>query len=117
MGLWSFVRAKGMTHHDGSSAVTALVARPREELVKLLPKKDGWKDLASLVQVRPKHDLFPIRARYPDADTLNIGLNYLTTDEPQWFTLADLLASKVLTGRTPEVVKAVRFWQQARSHF
>src|SRR3984957_15496807 len=109
MGLWSFVRAKGMTHHDDTNAVTALVARPREELVEHLRKKDGWKDLASLVQVRPKSDLFPIRARYPDAETLNIGLNYLSADEPQWFTLADVLASKVLTGKTPEVIRALRF--------
>src|SRR3984885_7554735 len=109
MGLWSFVRAKGMAHHDHTSAVTALVARPREELVEHLRKKDGWKDLASLVQVRPRSDLFPVRAKYPGGDTLNIGLNYLSADEPQWFTLADVLASKVLTGRTPEVVKALRF--------
>jgi hypothetical protein len=61
------------------------------------------------VQVKPKHDLFPIRARYPDADTLNIGLNFLSADEPQWFTLADVLASKVLTGRMPEVISALRF--------
>jgi hypothetical protein len=58
MGLWSFVRAKGMTHHDNTNAVTALVARPREELVEHLRKKDGWKDLASLVQVRPRNNLF-----------------------------------------------------------
>ena len=109
MGLWSFVRAKGMTHHDDTNAVTALLARPREELVEQLRKKDGWKDLASLVQVRPKNDLFPVRAKYPGGDTLNIGLNYLSADEPQWFTLADVLASKILTGRTPEIIRALRF--------
>jgi hypothetical protein len=59
--------------------------------------------------VRPRNNLFPVRAKYPGGDTLNIGLNYLSADEPQWFTLADVLASKVLTGRTPEVIKAVRF--------
>jgi hypothetical protein len=109
MGLWSFVRAKGMTHHDDTNAVTALVARPREELVEHLRKKDGWKDLASLVQVRPRNNLFPVRAKYPGGDTLNIGLNYLSADEPQWFTLADVLASKILTGRTPEIIKAITF--------
>ena len=61
------------------------------------------------MQVKPHDDLFPIRARYPGNDTLNIGLNYLSADEPQWFTLADVLASKVLTGKTPEVIKAIRF--------
>jgi hypothetical protein len=77
--------------------------------VEQLRTKDGWNDLTSLVQVRPKDDLFPIRARYPGSDTLNIGLNYLSADEPQWFTLADVLASKILTGRTPEVIAAFRF--------
>ena len=62
-----------------------------------------------MVQVRPKNNLFPVRAKYPGGDTLNIGLNYLSADEPQWFTLADVLASKVLTGRTPEVIRALRF--------
>ena len=109
MGLWSFVRSKGVTHRDDTSAVTTLLARPRDELVEMLRTKDGWKGLGALVQVKPQDDLFPIRARYPGNDTLNIGLNYLSADEPQWFTLADVLASKVLTGRTPEVIKAIRF--------
>jgi hypothetical protein len=109
MGLWSFVRSKGVTHRDDTNAVTTLLARPRDELVEMLRTKDGWRELAALVQVKPQDDLFPIRARYPGNDTLNIGLNYLRADEPQWFTLADVLASKVLTVRTPEVVKAIRF--------
>ena len=90
MGLWSFVRANGVTYRNDTSGVTALLARPPDELVEQLRTKDGWKDLTSLVQVKPKHDLFPIRARYPDADTLNIGLNFLSADDPQWFTLADV---------------------------
>ena len=68
-----------------------------------------WNDLTALVQVQPNRDLFPVRAQYPGGDTLNIGLNYLSADEPQWFTLADVLASKVLTGKTPDIVQAVRF--------
>jgi DNA polymerase elongation subunit (family B) len=109
MALWSFVRANGLIRRDDTSAVTALLARPRDELVEQLRTKGGWKDLTALVQVRPRNDLFPIRARYPGGDTLNIGHNYLSADEPQWFTLADVLASKILTGRTPEVIKALRF--------
>jgi hypothetical protein len=82
--------------------------------VERLRTKGGWKDLAALVQVLPKRDLFPVRARYPGGDTLNIGLNYLSADEPQWFTLADVLASKILTGQTPEVVAAFRFKPRGR---
>ncbi|HZZ23522.1 MAG TPA: hypothetical protein VFE60_13525 [Roseiarcus sp.] len=32
MGLWNFVRANGVTHRDDTSTITALIARPREEL-------------------------------------------------------------------------------------
>jgi hypothetical protein len=77
MGLWNFVRADGVTYRDDTQSVVALVERPREHLVQRLRAKDGWSDLASLVQVKPKRDLFPVRAEYPGGDTLNIGLNYL----------------------------------------
>ena len=109
MGLWSFVRANGVTYRDETAAIIALLAKSRGDLVEQLRIKDGWKALTSLVQVKPKRDLLPIRAKYPGGDTLNIGLNYLSADEPQWFTLADVLASKILTGQTPEVIKAITF--------
>jgi hypothetical protein len=38
-----------------------------------------------------------------------IGVNYLSSDEPIWFTMADCIASKILTGETPKVLKAVSF--------
>jgi DNA polymerase family B len=38
-----------------------------------------------------------------------LGLNYLSSDQPLWFTLADCLASKILSGRSPNVVKTLRF--------
>ena len=60
---------------------------------------------AGSTEARP----LPHPGAIPGGDTLNIGLNYLSADEPQWFTLADVLASKILTGRTPEIIKALRF--------
>jgi hypothetical protein len=69
----------------------------------------AWRDLCVLVQVLPQRDLFPVRAQYPEADTATIGLNYLTSDEPQWFTLADVLVATILGGKAPKIVKAVRF--------
>ena len=110
MGLWRFVRANGVTHRDDTRASHGprLPARATTWCERLRTK-GFWRDLTTLVQVRPKRDLFPVRAQYPGGDTLNIGLNYLSADEPQWFTLADALASKILTGKTPEVVTALRF--------
>ena len=58
-----------------------------------------------------------VRARYTarikekttSADMPTIGVNYLSTDRPLWFTLADCIASKLLTGKAPKVVRAIRF--------
>jgi hypothetical protein len=41
-----------------------------------------------------------------------IGVNYLSADRPLWFTLADCVASKLLTGKPPKVVRAMKFSAQ-----
>jgi hypothetical protein len=50
-----------------------------------------------------------VRARYAGEPQATIGLNYLSSEQPLWITLADCLASKILTGRSPKIVKALRF--------
>ena len=107
--MWDFVRAQGVIYREDTERVQALIETPREELAEQLRHKPIWSDLTTLVQVAPNRDLFPVRAKYPDAETANIGLNELSSDDPFWFTLADVLAAKVLTGRTPTILKATRF--------
>jgi hypothetical protein len=41
-----------------------------------------------------------------------IGLNHLSSDRGLWFTLADCVASKLLTGKAPKVERAIRFRPQ-----
>jgi len=106
MGLWRFVIADGMTWRDST-----------EETIDFLAAVDTaglqaqaiWRNLATLVRVKPAGDIFPVRARYEEADQSTIGLNQLTTDAPVWFTLADCIASKLLNGFSPEIIKAVTF--------
>jgi hypothetical protein len=40
--------------------------------------------------------------------TQNIGLNYLSPDTPIWYAGPDLIASKILTGKTPRILKAIQ---------
>ncbi|MDB5595656.1 MAG: hypothetical protein JWM36_2617 [Hyphomicrobiales bacterium] len=109
MGLWKFVCARGVSYRDDSDQVRAMLDRSPEELIERLREKSAWSDLAVLVQVSPKEDIFPVRANYTREEPSTIGLNYLTGDDPLWFTLADVLVSKILTGRAPEVVRTIRF--------
>ncbi len=111
-GLWGFVTAKGIDWSDATEATRVFV-----ESLKLgdLAKSATWKKLAVLVQVEADEDLFPVRGAYAESSSaLSIGLNYLSSDEPLWFTLADVLVSKLLTGKTPRIKKALSFTPRAR---
>lgn len=74
-----------------------------------------WKELSFFALVQPKQDIFPVRAVY-NGRTQNIGLNYLRSAEPIWYAGPDLVASALLTGKLPHILKAVRMgWRGQRS--
>jgi hypothetical protein len=106
MGLWNFVIADGIEEIDDTEAVKNFVMRCTPETMR---SKFAWKKLTALVQVLPDGDLFPVRAHYSGDEQATIGLNYLASDDPMWFTLADVLVSKILTGKTPNILQAIRF--------
>jgi hypothetical protein len=114
MGLWRFVIAQGVTEEDATVETQTFL---NDVHLSDLQNAGTWKQLTTLVQVQPEADIFPVRARYAtrikeqtkSADMPTIGVNYLSADRPLWFTLADCVASKLLTGKAPKVVRAVRF--------
>jgi hypothetical protein len=61
--------------------------------------------------IRPDGDILPVRTIYNEV-TQNIGNNYLhpnpSDPKPQWFAGPDLIASVLLTGKVPHIVRAIR---------
>ena len=110
MGLWKFVTAEGLQWQSATAEVRELIDRLQ---IGDLQWPEFWRQLAVLVKVKPQGDILPVRARYADKQQ-SIGLNYLTSDDAQWFTLADVLASKLLTGKTPRILQALRFSPQGQ---
>ncbi len=106
MGLLHFVIASGMAHEDATADAQAFLDRTT---VADLARRETWSQLHVLVQVLPDTDIFPVRSRYGSEPIATIGLNYLSADQALWFTLADCMASKLLTGKSPKVTKAIRF--------
>jgi hypothetical protein len=106
MDLWRYVVSDGVAHEDWTEGATAFLA---DVDLAGLQRPQAWRHLHVLVQVQPDADIFPVRARYGDEPTSTIGLNYLSADRPLWVTLADCIASKLLTGKAPTVVRAIRF--------
>lgn len=105
IGLWRFVIGDGLVWRDGTEQARSLLQSVTFEDLQL---KHTWRQLTVIARVRPDRDLLPVRAKY-DGKSLTIGLNYMTCRDPLWFTLADLLAAKLLTGKTPEIEEAIIF--------
>lgn len=106
MGLWRFVIADGMSWQDTTEETSRFLSTVD---LAALSAQPAWRQLATLVRVVPDDDIFPVRAAYSGEAQSTIGANYLTSETPLWFTLADCIAAKLLTGKTPRIVEAMSF--------
>jgi len=73
-----------------------------------------WKNFATICKINPDEDILPVRSRYGKKPTSNIGLNHLKSidDTCVWYALPDVIASKLLTGKTPVIEEAITFVPQ-----
>lgn len=106
MGLWRFVIAKNKVTRDATDEVKAILSKVS---LDALQSEEAWLNLSILVRVKSAKDIFPVRTKYQKAQTATIGLNKLTCSKPLWFTLADCIASKLLSGKSPEIVEAIGY--------
>ncbi len=107
MDLWKFLVAERIEYYDSTEETSALVSKI---ILSTLTDRAIYPRLVTIVHVQPEEDILPIRAHYgEDTSVYNIGLNYLTSEETLWYTLADVIASKLLTGRTPKILRAISF--------
>ncbi len=106
MDLWQFVISEGIRWFDATEEVRRFL---NNVILEDLQKPETWPKLRTLVRVKPDSDVLPVRGRYGDEGQYTIGLNHLTSEEPLWYTLADCVASKLLIGKAPAVVEALRF--------
>lgn len=110
MGLWNWVTADGVTSEEGPPVVADINELLEHVTPANLQDPSFWPRLTTLVQVLPENDIFPVRAKYgDDDDQYRLALNRLTSEQPLWFTLADCIASKLLSGKSPKIVGAMRF--------
>jgi len=74
-----------------------------------LRSREFWcrDEMHSIVKIRPNMDILPARV---DSDgAKNIGINYVSSDTPLWYTVQDVIASIILSGRVPEILEAYTF--------
>lgn len=103
MGIWKHLTAQKIETVDKTSEVRELLDNLTVEDC-LDPKL--WPQLVGIARVIPDGDVLPVRARYGPGPSYQIGVNPLHSNESFWYTIADLAASKILTGRTPRIERA-----------
>jgi hypothetical protein len=103
--LWPVLIAGQVEVEEYSKEARRLLARANLGTV-LNPAE--WEKFAFFALTKPSGDVLPVRALYRQDGSANIGLNPLTSKEPIWYAGPDLIASRLLSGRTPKIVKAFR---------
>jgi hypothetical protein len=112
MDLWKFVSARKIR------VVTRCQKEIERFLRSLTPEKlllpSTWKKLPAFVKVVPNGDLLPSRAKYNStSNDWQVAVNHLyATDhaasEGLWFSLPDVVASVLLTGKILKIVDAFK---------
>ena len=110
MDLWKFVIADSIESEDWTVIINRFLSNFRLES---LHDMSWWSGMTTICQVQPDEDIFPVRAKY-NGVSRNIGVNYVHSDTPLWYTLADCLASKLLTGRAPKIIQAIHFYPKGQ---
>jgi len=114
MDLWRLVTARKITIVEHCRREITAFLQPLTANTADLFKPETWKQLTAFVQVIPDGDVLPSRGRYnAESNDWQVAINHLYADrndssQALWFSLPDVVASVLLTGRIPKVVDAFR---------
>ncbi len=111
MDLWKLLTAKQIEAVNATQEVRALLDAVTLDACF---RPGQWKQFVGLAQIVPHGDVLPVRARYGGEASWQIGVNPLSATEPLWYTIPDVVASTLQTGKPPHVVRAVRFVPSGR---
>jgi hypothetical protein len=106
---WEVLTAASVEFPDATKYVRQLLNSISRKPDKCFDR-ELWPDFRFYALVQPDRDIFPVRAAYKDREPhkLNIGLNYLSSEDPIWFAGPDIIASVLLNGaKVPHILKAI----------
>jgi len=108
--LDKFLKAKKINYLHDKESIDNVKAFVKSLKIEDLQNKETWlkNEMHSIVKVKPKDDILPVRMEY-SRTAKNIGINYLTSEKELWYTIQDVIASKILTGKEPKIVDAITF--------
>jgi hypothetical protein len=104
LGLWPVIAAERVEVADATEEVRAFIERITLED---LYDPNAWQQLVCVCLVEPEGDILPVVADWGTG--ILLALNPTWSDGyPMWWTLPDVVASKIRTGKAPKILKALR---------
>jgi hypothetical protein len=73
--------------------------------------KDTWPKMRGFARIRPSGDVLPLRC---EEKSINIGTNDVRSACDEWYSFADIVASKLITGKCPEILETIEFVPHGR---
>ena len=110
MGLWRYVIARKIKVTKVS--VNDIAGFLKRTSAEKLFNPATWKQLPAFVRVIPNNDILPCRSKFnPETNDWQVSVNYVSASSNKrkdalWYSLPDVLVSKILTGRIPNIVDA-----------
>ncbi|WP_319507631.1 hypothetical protein [uncultured Methanolobus sp.] len=107
MDLWKYMIAQSLEMKDATDEIKEMLSKVD---LAFLQNKENWKDFVVMVKVQPDTDILPVRMDYKGSGTgYNVGINYLSSDSELWYSLPDIIASVILTGKVPKIDEAIKY--------
>jgi hypothetical protein len=103
LGNWDVLKASSISFEDYTNSARKLLSTVT---LKAAFTQTFWKKLSFFALIKPQDDILPVRTVYGEK-TQNIGLNFIASGKPIWYAGPDAVASALLTGKAPHIVKAI----------
>jgi len=103
--LWKLVIAQNIRYYDDTKKMKKWIS---QVTLEDMLKPENWKKISGICKVKPHDDWLPVRANYA-SNIANIGWNYLKSSTSLWYTVADVIASTLKTGKAPKIEEVIMF--------
>lgn len=104
--LWKFVIADHIEYKEDTKEISNFIEKFTLQDVQ---RPENWTKMQGIILLEPQEDVLPIRASFGQKHAWNIGIESVSSKIPLWYSIADVIASKLYTGKMPKILKAYRF--------
>ena len=110
LGMDGLLKAAKITFRDETASSQGFLD---SIALREINNKETWQDplMLTICKVVPDNDILPVRSHYGSKQTYNIGVNKVNSVDGTavWYTMADLIASKLLSGKSPKIIESISF--------